>query len=163
MRYGNTMSKKSGVIILGAILLIVLLPVGCLGSGQQYPAPSAEAVQCTESLLPGQNMKVNETQDGATICAPLNSTFTLELTDASRVGAEWSVTASAGFFVSDERTTWILDNGTATTVPGIGQGTDIWMATATNSGVQSLQTILQNPAARRTSPMQTFNLTVVVE
>ena len=156
------MSKKSGVIILGAILLMVLLPVGCLGSGQQHPASSAEAVQCTESLLPGQNMTVNETQDGATICAPLNSTFTLELTDASRVGAEWSVTASAGLSVSDERTTWILDNGTATTVPGLGQGTDIWTVTTTTSGVQSMQAILQNPAAGRTSPMQTFNLTVFV-
>lgn len=107
-------------------------------------------------------MTVNETQDGTTICAPLNSTFTLELTDASRVGAEWSVTASAGLLVSDERTTWILDNRTATTVPGLGQGTDIWTVTATNSGVQSLQANLQNPAVGRTSPMQTFNLTVVV-
>ena len=156
------MSKKSGVIILGALLLIVLLPVGCLGSGQQHPASSAEAVQCTESLLPGQNMTVNETQNGAVICVQPNSTLTLELSDASRVGAEWSVTASGGLSVSDERTTWIMDNGTATTVPGLGQGTDIWTVTATNSGVQSLQANLQNPVTGRTSPIQTFNLTVVV-
>ena len=108
-------------------------------------------------------MTVNETQDGATICAPLNSTFTLELTDASRVGAEWSVTTGAGLLVSDERTTWIMDNGTATTVPWLGQGTDIWTVTATNGGVQSLQANLQNPVTGRTITMQTFNLTVVVE
>jgi predicted secreted protein len=55
-----------------------------------------------------------------------------------------------------------MDNGTATTVPGLGQGTDIWTVTATNSGVQSLQAILQNPVTGRTITMQTFNLTVVV-
>jgi predicted secreted protein len=151
-------------LISTAIILTVLLGAGCIGSGQQHPSTSAEAVQCTESLLLGQNMTTNETQDGATICAQPNSTLTLELPDASRVGAGWSVTASAGLSVSDERTTWIEDNGTATTmIPGLGQGIDIWTVTATNSGVQSLQAILQNPAVGRIGPMQTFNLTIVVE
>jgi hypothetical protein len=75
------LQKSKFALISTAIIPMVLLGAGCLGSGQQHPASSAEAVQCTESLLSGQNMRVNETQDGATICAPLNSTFTLELTD----------------------------------------------------------------------------------
>ena len=146
------LQKLKFALISTAIILTVLLGAGCLGSGQQRPASSAEAVQCTESLLPGQNMTINETQDGATICAPLNSTFTLELTDASRVGAEWSVTASAGLCVSDERTTWILNNGTATTVPGLGQGTDIWTVTTTTSGVQSLAGDSPEPGSRADKP-----------
>ncbi|WP_157677616.1 hypothetical protein [Methanoregula boonei] len=73
--------QKPGMVIAGAVILMVVLSAGCLGSAVQKPP-----VPCSVTLVPGQNLTINETQDNAIICAKPGSTFTLELNDSSQVG-----------------------------------------------------------------------------
>ena len=64
-------NKKSGLVIVGAVILMMILVAGCLGSDTQNPKAGAGSIQCSESVGSGQNMIINETQSNATICANL--------------------------------------------------------------------------------------------
>ena len=147
------------IIVVGAVVFIAVLLAGCLGSGA--PKVDLSSIQCSESLGSGQNLTINETQNNAVICAKLNSSLIIELTDMSRTGGEWAVIASPGLQISDEGTTW-YENGTPTIIPGAGIGIRRWNVTIDDSG---LQTVHADPqfAGRSSSPVPAFNLTIVVE
>ena len=141
---------------------MVILGVGCLGTDQQHPKAGVASVKCSESLISGQNMTINETQNNATICAKLNSSLIIELTDWERTGWEWSVTSSPGLQITDEGTTW-YENGTPTTISGLGRGIHEWNVTMNDTGVQTIKAILRFPGTDRRRDESTFNLTIVVE
>jgi predicted secreted protein len=164
----NMITQKSGLVILGVILFIILLVAGCLGSDQQHPANAAATVRCTETLVPGQNMTISDAQDNATICAKLNSSMRIELPDPTKTGGEWSMTASSGLQVTDEGliVRYFNVSGTSLQVPPGGEGlvtyTHAWNVTMTGTGVQTIKGYTRFPAAGRPDPEEKFNLTVVV-
>lgn len=148
------------MLVMGA----VLLAAGCLGSDPQQPQLDAASVKCSESLGSAQNMIINETQNNARICFKQNSSLTIELIDASRLGGEWSVTTSPGLQVSDEGVTW-YENGIPTVVPGAGRGIHKWNVTMVNTGIQTVNGVLQFQGGNGPGPSnkQPFNLIIVVE
>lgn len=160
----ETIRLDSGLVISGVVILIVLLGTGCLGSDQQHPQLDAASVKCSELLGSGQNMIINETQNNARICVKQNSSLTIELIDASRLGGEWSVTTSPGLQVSDEGVTW-YENGIPTIVPGAGRGIHRWNVIMVNTGVQTVNGVLQFQGGNGpgSSNKQPFNLIIVVK
>lgn len=160
-------TQKSGMVLVGAAILMVVVSAGCLGSTVQKPP-----VPCSATLVPGQNMTINETQDGAVICAPLNSTFTLELTDAERVGDQWIINATPGLRIADEGVTFYhyFINGTplteeeAKTFNGqeMEQDIDRWNVSMTNTGVQTIKATLQYYVTSEPRTVRALNWTVVV-
>jgi predicted secreted protein len=157
------MTQESGIVIIGgAIILLVILGGGCLGTDQQHPKAGVASVKCSESLISGQNMTINETQNNATICAKLNSSLTIRLIDHSRTGWEWFVTASPGLEISDEGVTWYDQVGIPPTSL-IEYGIHEWNVTMNDTGVQTIKAILRFPGIDRQRDESTFNLTIVVE
>jgi predicted secreted protein len=148
--------------ILGAIIFVVMLGAGCLGPEQQNPKENTSQAVCLESSLQDGNMIINETLNNATICGRLNSSLTIGLIDWSRLGGEWSVTTSPGVQVTDEGTIWYDENGTATTIPGLGRGIYTWNVTMHEAGLQTINATLQFPGIDRIGPKPPFNLTIVV-
>ena len=146
---------------MGGVILIVLLGAGCLGSDQQQPQLDAASVKCSESLGSAQNMIINETQNNARICVKQNSSLTIELIDASRLGGEWSVTTSPGLQVSDEGVTW-YENGIPTVVPGAGRGIHKWNVSMNGSGLQKIKAVQKFPGRETSGPGQIFDLTIVI-
>jgi predicted secreted protein len=168
--------QKSGLLMIGTVILIVLV-AGCLGSNEQNPNVENASVHCSASLVPGQNMTINETQNNATICAKLNRTFTLELSDASLLGDQWIMNASPGLQITDEGMTyyWYYMNGTLLTTssmpgmngsmytgPVMGHCIDRWNVTMTNTGIQTINATLQFYATNEPRNLKTFNWTIVV-
>jgi len=152
--------------MVGAVILMIVSSAGCLGSGA--PKVDLSSVKCSESLVPGQNMTINETQNNATICAKLNSSMMIELPDPTRMGGEWTMTASPGLQLTDEGliVQFFDVNGTSVQGPSNGPGivtyTHAWNVTMTGTGVQTLKGDTQFPG-RSSSPVPAFNLTIVVE
>lgn len=195
--------QKSGLVMIGATILIVLAAC-CLGStGQKpdmnnasvQPSPSLPAQQtvtetatvqqnltvahvtgpCSATLVPGQNMTINETQDNAEICAKPGSSLTLELTDFSTTGSKWIINASPGLQITDEGMThyWYDGNGTllfttsGSPYPGRsgaaeGQGIDRWNITMTQTGIQTINGNLQRYISPELGTLKTLNWTIVV-
>jgi len=167
------MRQKSNFFAISSVIILsVLLAMGCLSSEQQHPAPGTVAAQCTESLMAGHSMTVNETQDGATICAKSNSTFTLELTDASRTGNQWIINASPGLHITDEGVTFYhyYMNGTPLTEeeaktyngPRMELGLDRWNVSIINTGIQTINATLQYYITSEPRTERSLNWTVVV-
>jgi len=193
--------QKLGGVAVGMVLLIVVLSVGCLGSDGQkpdlnnasvQPSPSLSPVQtvtetvtiqqnltvapvvgpCSATLVPGQNVTINETQDGTTICAKPGSSLTLELVDASRTGHQWIMNASPGLQITDEGVTLYhyYMNGTPLTEeaaetyngPGMERGIDRWNVSMTNTGVQTINANLQFYITNEPRTEKTLNWTIVV-
>jgi predicted secreted protein len=114
-------------------------------------------------------MTINETQNNAIICAKLNSTITIELTDASLLGERWIMNASPGLRITDEGTTfyWYYMNGTPVTDKTYmgstkGHGIDRWNVTMTNTGIQTVNGTLQFYASNEPRNLKTLNWTIVV-
>ncbi len=109
-------------------------------------------------------MIINETQNNATICAGLNSSLIIHLMDSSRTGREWSVTGSPGLQIVDNGVTWYDEPG----VPPeslIEFGIHQWNVTMVNTGIQTVNGVLQFPVGNGPGPTnkQTFNLIIVVK
>ncbi|ABS55695.1 hypothetical protein Mboo_1177 [Methanoregula boonei 6A8] len=159
----NMNPQKPGMVMAGIILFIILLVAGCLGSVQQTPT----AVQCTESLLSGQTMSINATQNGAVICAKLNNSIRIELSDPSRMGGYWTMDASPGLQVIDEGiiTYYSYLNRTPSQYPitsaHIERYTHAWNVTVIGTGVQTISGYTS--FSGNTAPHNKFDLTVVVE
>jgi predicted secreted protein len=136
---------------------------------------------CSATLVPGQNMTINETQDNAEICAKPGSSLTIELTDASQTGFRWIINASPGLQITNEGLTyyWYYMNGTFLTTsdaPGrmpvmdnppdmnqvYGQGIDRWNVTMTQTGIQTINGNLQWYISPELRTLKTFNWTIVV-
>ena len=163
----NMITQKSGMVLVGAVILMVVVSAGCLGSTVQKPL-----VHCSITLASGQNLTINETQDGAVICAPLNSTFTLELNDSSMAGNRWIINASPGLQIGEEWMTyyWYSMNGTflsTTNVPtgfgdDWGHGVDRWNVTMTQTGVQTINGSFQHYITPEPYTFEMHNWTIVV-
>lgn len=168
-------NKKSGLVIVGAVILMIILVAGCLGSDKQNPKAGAGSIQCSESVGSGQNMIINETQSNATICANLNSSLTIRLTDYTRTGLNWAITGTPGLKIIDDGVTlyWFDQNGTPMTAleasnytgPGMQTGENVWDVTMVNTGIQTMKGVLVFPGAPPGAPVndRVFNLTIVVE
>lgn len=162
--------QKPGMVIAGAVILMVVLSAGCLGSAVQKPP-----VPCSVTLVPGQNLTINETQDNAIICAKPGSTFTLELNDSSQVGNQWIINASPGLQIGQEGMTYYFYdmNGkflstSNSPVPDtwawayIERGVDWWNVTMTNTGIQTINGSLQRYIQPEPRTLKTLNWTIVV-
>lgn len=160
-------TQKPGMVLVGAVILMVVVSAGCLGSTVQKPP-----VPCSITLAPGQNLTINETQDGATICAQPGSSLTLELTDAERVGDQWIINATPGLRITDEGITFYhyFINGTPLTEedektyngPGMEQDIDRWNVSMTNTGVQKITANLQYYVTSEPRTVRSLNWTIVV-
>lgn len=148
--------------MLGAVIFMVILLVGCLGLNQQNPKDNVASAKCLGTSVFGENMTVDEMQNNTTICAKLNSSLTIRLNENSRTGNQWHMTASPGLQISDGGVIWYDEKGIPTTAfPGI-KGVHEWNVTMINTGVQTVKAILQRPEFI-TGYEPTFNLTIVVE
>lgn len=168
-------TQKSELVMVGAVVLIVVLVAGCLGSNGQKPNVDNTPVYCSVSLAPGQNMIINETQSNATICAKLNSSLSIMLGDYTRTGFNWAVTGTPGLKITDEGYTfyWYYPNWTPMTTleasnytgPSIQTGVNEWNVTMVNTGIQTMKGALIFPGAPPGAPIndRVFNLTIVVE
>jgi predicted secreted protein len=157
----NRRRPERVAVALILVMVAVLLAAGCLGTDQYHPKTDAIPVQCSESQVLGQDMIVNETQNNAIICASPNSSLTIELIDASRLGGEWSVTTSPGLQVSDEGITW-YENGIPTVVPGAGRGIHKWNVRMNGSGLQKIKAVQKFPGREPSGSGQMFDLTIVI-
>ena len=155
-------NQKSDVIILGMVILMVTLAAGCLGPEQRHPKTDAAPVICSESLVSGQNMIVNETQNNATICASPNSSLTIRLADSTRNGNTWTMNASPGLQISDHGLTWFREKGTSPT-SSIEHGYDEWGVTTNETGIQTINANLRYLGEDMNSSLETYNLTIVVK
>jgi predicted secreted protein len=162
-------TQKPGLVMAGAVIFMVVLVAGCLGSTVQKPL-----VPCSAKLVPGQNMTINETQDSATICAQPGSSLTLELSDSSPAGNRWIINASPGLQISEEGMTWYwyAMNGTFLSTSNVpfsggpggdwGHGVDRWNVTMTQTGVQTINATLQHYIVSPPDILETHNWTIVV-
>jgi hypothetical protein len=131
--------------------------------------------KCSESLMPGQNMIINETQSNATICAKLNSSLSIMLGDYTRTGFNWAITGTPGLKITDEGFIfyWYYPNWTPMTTleasnytgPSIQTSVNEWNVTMVNTGIQTMKGVLIFPGAPPSAPIndRVFNLTIVVE
>lgn len=161
--------QKLGIMAVGTVILLVVLSAGCLGSTVQKPP-----VSCSVTLVPGQNMTINETQNNAVICAKPGSSLTLEVPDVGLTFREWIINVSPGLQITDEGLTyyWYAMNGTflttsnapASDMYGVytGHGIHSWNVTMTQTGVQTITGILQPLPPGSTPPQKTLNWTIVV-
>ncbi|MFA4860980.1 hypothetical protein [Methanoregula sp.] len=154
--------KKTGYILLGVIILLAILGVGCLGPGQQPGQPNSASVKCPVSLESGQNLIINETQNNATICAGLNSSILIRLPDVSRTGHTWIITGSPGLQIYDEGVTWYDEKGTPP-ISLIEYGIHEWNVTTKETGVQSIKAILRFSGTENMSTDRMFNMTIIVK
>ncbi|MGB7787223.1 hypothetical protein [Methanoregula sp.] len=146
----------------GMVIFLFILAGACLWTGQQHPKTDTVPVTCSESLVSGQNMIVNETQNNATICAGRNVSVTIRLTDSTRNGHTWNMKASPGLMIADHGLTWFRENGTQTT-SFIEHGYDEWLVTTNEPGIQTIQVSLLRLGDEMNNPLETYNLTIVVE
>jgi len=153
--------QKMSLLLSGAVILIAVFGAGCLKS-EKNQTPEAPA-QCSESLITGQNMAINETQNNTTICATMNSSVTMHLTDWSRTGGEWIVSATPGLRISDKGTIWNDEKGMPTNIPGLGKGIHTWEVTMNGMGVQKIHAVVAFPGRGSSGPGQTFDVTIIVE
>ncbi len=121
-------------------------------------------------------MTINETQNNTEICAKLNSSLTLELTDGSLAGDQWIMNASPGIQISDEGMTyyWYAQNGTLIDITnrpgmnvtymgsGMGHGVDRWRVTMIQTGLQTITATLQFYPTPEPRNLETLNWTFVV-
>lgn len=147
------------LLLSGAVILIAVFGAGCFmpEKNQTIGAPA----QCSESLVTGQNMVINETQNNATICATLNSSVTIRLTDWSRTGGEWIVSPTPGLRISDKGTIWYDEKGMPTNIPGLGKGIHSWEVTMSSTGVQKIHAVLRFLGRENSDSEQSFTLTII--
>jgi predicted secreted protein len=155
-------NQKSGIIILGLVILMVTLTAGCLGTGQRHPEMDTAPVTCSVSLVSGQNMIVNETQNNATICARPNSSLTIRLVDTTMSGTTWKMNASPGLQIADHGLTWFREKGSLPT-SSIEHGYDEWGVTTNETGIQTINANLRYLGEDMNSSLETYNLTIVVK
>jgi predicted secreted protein len=158
----DKIKQEYELVMSGVVIFMVLLVVGCLGPDQQPLRADAASIKCSESVMSGQIMTVNETENNATICARLNSSIMIKLSDASRTGYEWSITTSPGLQISDEGVTWYDEIGIPPTSL-IEYGVHEWNVTMNSTGIQTIKAILRFPGREITGDEKKFNLTIVVE
>lgn len=143
------------------IFFTAILLAGCLGFDQPPAQPDIPSVQCSASPSPGQNLIINETWDNATICASLNSTIMVRLTDGSRTGHTWNMSGSPDLRISDEGITRYQEPG----IPPISfteYGIHAWNVTMNSTGTQSVNGLLRFSGSEKVSTTRTFNVTIVV-
>jgi predicted secreted protein len=137
------------------------MAAGCLGTNPHHPTADAAPVTCSASVVPGQNMIINETQNNATICANLNSSLTIKLADSTRNGNTWTMNASPGLLIADHGLTWFREKGTPPS-SSIEHGYDEWGVTMNETGIQTINANLRYPGEDMNSSLETDNLTIVV-
>jgi len=156
------LNQKPGIVISGAVILVIIIGAGCLGTNPHHPIADAAPVTCSESLVSGQNMIVNETQNNAAICASPNSSLTIRLIDSTRNGHKWTMTASPGLQIADHGLTWFKETGTSPT-SFIEHGYDEWLVTMNEPGIQTIQVSLHRLGEEMGNPLEMYNLTIVVK
>jgi predicted secreted protein len=153
--------QKISLLLSGTVILIAVFGAGCLISEKNQI--SEVPAQCSESLITGQNMAINETQNNTTICATVNSSVTMRLTDWSRTGGKWIVSATPDLRISDKGIIWYDEKGMPTNIPGLGKGIHTWEVTMNSTGVQKIHAVVTFPGRGSSGPEQTFDVTIIVE
>lgn len=157
----NPYYQKTGFILLGMLTLSAIPGAGCLGFSQQAAQPEITPLNCTVSLVPGQTLIINETQNNATICAGPNNSILIRLPDVSRTGHTWVMTGTPGLEISDEGVTLYREKGIPP-VSMIEYGVHEWNVTTKATSVQSLKATIRFSGVESISSERTFNVTFVV-
>ena len=154
------MNQKSGLILAGVVILIGMLVIGYLAINHQNPEPTITMANCTLFSGFGEILTIDKTQNNATICARLNSSFTIRLNENRRTGCQWYPTVSSGLQISDDKLIWYDEKGNISVIPGIC-GVREWNVTTVNTGIQTINAFEQHVGFTNKQPGE-FDLTIFV-
>jgi outer membrane lipoprotein-sorting protein/predicted secreted protein len=115
-----------------------------------------------ESLGPGQQQILNESLNNSVIWTSRNSRLLVRLTDWSKTGGKWSLTASDGLLLSDEGTVWYDEKGIPTNIPGLGKGFHTWNVVMNGSGTQTIDATLTYLGRGSTDQAQKYQYTIII-
>ena len=150
------------ILVYGLVMGVVLFCSGCIGVSDKELGDMSIPDKCAETIGPGQQKILNESQNNTVLCASKSSSLIIQLTDWSRTGGEWSLTASNGLLVSDEGIVWYDEKGIPTNIPGLGKGIHTWNVTINGSGTQTVDAILTYAGRESTATVQKYQYTIIV-
>ncbi|HII99492.1 MAG TPA: hypothetical protein HA272_09640 [Methanoregula sp.] len=159
-----TIQKKSKVILLAVSVCVFIISAGCIDFDRHSDQPMDTIATCSESLISGEDMILNETQNNTIVCLKNGSSFTLQLNERTRVGHAWNLSGSQSLEIRDNGISWFDESGNKTSLrAGPGKEVHEWTITAQKIGVISLKGYEKYFSGEITGNEKVFNLTIVVE
>jgi inhibitor of cysteine peptidase len=137
------------LLFVAGIVAAAVLVAGCTIGGDRTPSTNATAM--TPLLL-------NESLNGSTITAPLNTTLTLELAENPSTGYSWNLTTTSGLRIASDG---YVPAATNATIVGAG-GLHRWEIITVAAGLQEVTGAYVRPWETGVPPAETFRAEVSV-
>ncbi len=143
------MTRMPKLLFVAGIVAVAVLVAGCTTGGDRTPSTNVTAM--TPLLL-------NESYNGSTITAPLNTTLTLELAENPSTGYSWNLSTTSGLRIAGDEYVPSAANGT---VVGAG-GLHRWRIETVAAGLQEITGVYVRPWETGVAPVETFRAEVSV-
>lgn len=143
------MTRMPKLLFIAGLVAAAVLVAGCTSDIDQ--PPSTDVTAASPTLL-------NESMNGSTIAAPLNTTLTLELAENPSTGYAWNLTTTSGLRVAADE---YVPGATNVTIVGAG-GIHRWQITTVAAGLQEITGVYSRPWENATANATTYSVEISV-